>query len=452
MPDPQSPQPARVLGTLDAACVVIGAIIGVGIFRQPSAAAAAAGDATLTLAAWALAGGIALCGALVFAELGARFNSSGAQYGILRDAYGPMPAFLFVFCNATAIQAGAIGVIAVICAENLGFAFGRGAPEGLTLLGIAVVLILGVTAANMIGVRWGSRIQNFTVFCKVLTLMAVAALAAIAAPAVALAPVAAPKTGSAAVVGVLAALVPALFSYGGWQQALWISGEVREPRRTLPRAIIGGVVLVVAAYVLANWAYLRLLGHAGVVHSSSVAADAVGTVFPGWGPRAVGAAVAISAFGVLNAQLLAGPRLIYGMARDGRFFEVFGRLSGRNASPVAAILLLTFMALVLLGLARVTPGDIVGKLTDGVVFVDTVFFALTGVALMIFRRRESDLERAEARFRIPLYPVVPLLFIVGEFGVLAGALVPESARTPALFGLGWIGVAALMYVVRFRGK
>lgn len=448
MAHPQEPQPARVLGTFDAMSVVIGAIIGVGIFRQPSAAAAAAGDGTLTLVAWAAAGAIALCGALVFAELGARYHANGAQYEILRDAYGPFPAFLFVFCNATAIQAGAIGVIAVICAENIGVAVAGRAPEGSTLLAVGSLLIAGVALANAAGVRWGSRIQNLTVVCKVLTLAGVIGLAAFGAPAQEAEPAMPPHPG--AWKGVLGALVPALFAYGGWQHALWISGEVREPARTLPRAIIGGVVVVVAAYVLANWAYLRLLGHQGLVASTAVAADAVGRVVPGWGPRAVGAAVAVSAFGVLNAQLLSGPRLIYGMARDGRFFEAFGRLRGASRTPVAAILLLVGMALALLGLARVTPGGVIDKLTTGVVFIDTVFFALTGVALMIFRRREGGLERAGARFRIPLYPVVPLLFIVGEFGVLAGALVPENARTSALFGLGWIGVAAAVYAARFR--
>jgi len=449
MPEPHPPAPARILGTFSAGCIVVGAIIGVGIFRQPSDVAAAAGTATLTLVAWGVAGLIAMCGALVFAELGTRYHSNGAQYEILRDAFGPLPGFLFVFCNATLIQGGAIGVIAVICAENLGVAAGRGALQEPYSLGIAVLLIGGVAAANLVGVRWGARIQNVTVVCKVLTLLTVIAIAALApnAPkAVGVSPI----SGPGGVTGLLGALVPALFAYGGWQHALWISGEVREPRRTLPRAIIGGVLIVVAAYVLANWAYLRLLGHAGLVGSRSVAADAVGAVFPAWGSRAVGAAVAVSAFGVLNAQLLSGPRLVYGMARDGRFFRVFARLRGASATPVAAVLLLTGMAFVLLVLARVTPGSIMNKLTTGVVFADTVFFALTGVALMVFRARRENAERAEPGFRVPLYPLIPLMFVIGELGVLAGALWPVKERIAALFGLAWIGFAAVLYTVRFR--
>ncbi len=450
MPEPEAQKPARILGTFSAASVVIGAIIGVGIFRQPSDAAAAAGTATLTLVAWGAAGFIALCGALVFAELGTKYNSNGAQYEILRDAFGPLSGFLFVFCNATLIQGGAIGIIAVICAEYLTIAVGHPLHEPF-ILAPALLLILGVTAANLLGARAGSRIQNVTVVSKVLTLFAVIGIAAFA-PASARPVPGAPAPGSPGALGVFAALVPALFSYGGWQHALWISGEVRDPRRTLPRAIVAGVALVVLVYVLANWAYLHLLGHAGLVGSSSVAADAVGKVFPVWGARVVAGAVAISAFGVLNAQLLSGPRLVYGMARDGRFFEVFGRLHGKSATPVAAILLLTGMSIVLIVLARVTPGPIMSKLTNGVVFPDTVFFALTGVALMIFRARDGSTARVEGEFRTPLYPVVPLLFVLGEFGVLAGALVPAKDREAALFSLGWIALAAVLYFVRFRAK
>ena len=175
---PPAATPARVLGPLDATCVVIGAIIGVGIFFNPSKIAALTGSGTLMLAAWALAGVIAMCGALTFAELGARCHAPGAQYEILRDAYGRFPAFLFVFCNATAIQPGAIGIIAIICAQNLAVAAGQPPLAPQPLLALAILLIVALTAANIIGVRWGSRIQNLTVYCKVLTLCTIAVLAA----------------------------------------------------------------------------------------------------------------------------------------------------------------------------------------------------------------------------------------------------------------------------------
>lgn len=463
MPTPENrppDQPARVLGPIDATCIVIGAIIGVGIFFTPSRIAALTGSGTLALVAWAVAGGIALCGALAFAELGSKYHASGAQYEILRDSYGPLPAFLFVFCNATAIQAGATGIIAVVCVRNLAPALGQAEPVGWPLIGIAAVLILALIAANIVGVRWGSRIQNFTVYAKVLTLLTVAGLAVFAAPhgaqsAVNHDPAAGVKLG--AVSAILAALVPAFFSYGGWQHALWISGEVREPARNLPRAIVGGVVLVIAVYLLANWAYLRLLGTQGVAGSTALAADAVATVWPEIGRRLVGAAVALSAFGVLNAQLLSGPRLVYGMAHDGRFFRIFGRLSPRFGTPVAAITLIGGMGI---GLLAFAGPDGVDKLLTGAVFIDGVFFALTGAALFVLRAKAKaqgptpgfDAGVAERGFRVPGYPVIPALFVLGEFGVVVGAYLDPAVRQAALIGVAWIAVGVGLYLWRFRRR
>lgn len=436
-----------MLGPIDATSVVVGAIVGVGIFFTPSKVAALTGTPGLALAAWGIAGCIALCGALTFAELGGHYHASGAQYEILRDAYGPFPAFLFVFCNATAIQGGSIGIIALICAFNLLGAVGRGPSSGFAepwVMVLAVALILALMVANALGVRWGSRIQNFTVSAKLLALLAVVGLAAIAVPAAPAAPAAAaPALGVSS--ALLAALVPCLFSYGGWQQALWISGEVKEPHKNLPRSILGGVLIVVAVYLLANWAFLRLLGAPAVASSKALAADAVAVVLPGLGRRLVAAAVAVSAFGVLNAQLLTGPRLVYGMACDGRFFTPFARLSTRFGTPLAAIALLGLTALALLLAAG--PGGI-DRLLNGLVFIDGVFFALTGAALLVLRRRGL----AGGSFRVPGYPVIPILFVLGELGVVAGAYLDPSVRGAAFIGLAWIAAAALLYALRFRGR
>lgn len=443
MPD-SAPSPSRVLGPIDAACVVIGAIVGVGIFFTPSRVAFLAGSPNLAMITWAIAGLIALCGALTFAELGGRFTGAGAQYQILRDAYGPLPAFLFVFCNATAIQAGAIGIIAVICARNLAVAAGAPALNAPAQLITSAALIAAVTIANIVGVRWGSRIQNLTVLSKVLTLIVITALALFLAPK---SPAPAPPEPihpTNPVLAVLAALVPTLFSFGGWQHALWISGEVRDPQRNLPRAILGGTLLVIAIYLLANWAYLHLLGYQGVATSKALAADAVAAVFPSFGGRVIAGAVAISAFGVLNAQLLSGPRLLQSMAADGRFFPAFSRLHARFHTPTSAIFLLSIMALVLLTAAGF---DGVDKLLTGAVFIDGVFFALTGAALIILRRRAPAPAGA---FRVPLYPIIPLIFVVGELGVVAGSYVDPKTLIAAQASVAWIVGAALLYLVRFR--
>lgn len=441
----------RVLGPIDATCIVVGAIIGVGIFFTPSQVAEIAGSGRVALLAWAVGGAIALAGALTFAELGGLYPRTGGQYEILRDAYGPLPGFLYVFCNATAIQAGAIAIIAMVCSKHLAGALGKEITGTVHLISISSILIVGLTMANAAGVRWGARIQNLTVLAKVATLLVVTLLAASAEPA-AFETAAEATEGGAESPGlvrlIFMALVPAFFAFGGWQHALWIAGEVRQPRRNVPLSIVGGVIVVVIAYLLVNWAYLRLLGYEGVTGSTSLAADAVARVWPGTGRQIVAAAVAISAFGVLNAQLLAGPRLIHGMALDGRFFSLFARVSARFGTPLPAILLLgsTSIALLVAALAA-KEQQALGLLLTGVVFIDGVFFAMTGCALIILRRKRPDADRP---VRVPGYPFVPLLFVLGEVGIVLGAYLEPEARKAAIIGAVWIVVAAVFFFAFFR--
>lgn len=458
----------RVLGPVSATCIVVGAIVGVGIFFTPSQVARIAGSGSLALWTWAAGGLVALLGALTFAELGGMYGRTGGQYEVLRDAYGPFVAFSFVFCNSTAILSGAAAIIAIVCAENLVVLVTGSLPaQGMTLL--PALLVVGLAAANVLGVRWGAGVQNVTVFAKVAVLFLVAALALFAstepaatagtsAPQAALegvsqaAPEAAPPTVPSGATSrhwlalVFTGLVPALFSFGGWQHILWIGGEVREPRRNVPLATILGVAIVVVVYLVANAAYLRLLGHGGVAASRALAADAVSVVWPGAGKRFIAGAVAFSAFGVLNAQLLSGPRLLCGMARDGRFFRVFGDVHPRFRTPAPAIALVAVLGLALLFAAG---KEGVGKLLTGVVLVDAVFFCFTGAALLVLRRRRPGADRP---VRVPLYPAVPLLFVLLECAIVYGAFQDRDTRGAAWIGLVWIAGAAVVYALFFRNR
>ncbi len=453
----------RVLGLGDAAAVVIGAIIGVGIFFTPSRVAALAGSTDRALAAWAVGALIALLGALTFAELGALYPRTGGQYEILRDAFGPATAFVFVVCNATAVQAGGIAIIALVTARHVGSALGiaaGGKGSGSGLLIPSLVLIALLAMFNVLGVRWGARIQNATVAAKLLTLLFLTALAVVVPPLASAAVPPAGGAGAGAAAGaahaslalLLAAVVPTLFAFGGWQQALWVGGEVKNPARNLPAAILGGVAVVAAVYLSACWAYFRLLGFAGVASSTALAADAVARSFPEWGSRAIAGAVALSALGVLNAQFLSGPRLLYAMARDGRFFAPVGRASA-NGTPAVAIVLLAVMSALLL----IAGGeDAISKILTGVVFVDGVFFALTGASLLVLRRRQSsrtaDATEGPPPSRIPGHPLVPLLFVLGETAVVIGAYVDPEVRHAAGLGAAWIAGSLLLYLVRFRKR
>ena len=435
----------RELSAVDATAVVIGAIVGVGIFFTPSRVAALAGNAEMAMWTWALGGLIALLGALTFAELGAMVPRAGGQYELLRDAYGSALGFVYVVCNATATQAGAIGVIALVCVDNLAVVL-TGVVLGPTLtLVCAIGLTVGIAAANAAGVRWGARIQNFTVVAKLLTLLAVAAVALLARPEPTEALVHA-RAPMHPVVAIAAAAVPVLFAFGGWQQVLWMGGEVRDPERSMPISILVGVGIVVAVYLLANWAYFALLGHAGVAQSETLAADAVAVVFGGPGRRAIAGAVAISALGVLNAQLLTGPRLLYALARDGRLWPVLGRVHARTGSPTPAILVLASASIVLLLAAG---ADGVDRLLTGVVLIDGLFFGLTGLASLVLVRRHPHESRP---VRMPGFPLVPALFGLAELGIVVGAWLDPKVRGAAALAAIWIAASLVLYLVRFRKR
>ena len=439
----------RVLGPFDATCIVIGAVVGVGIFFTPSSVARTAGTMNLAMAAWIVAGVIGVCGSLCFAELGGIYHRSAGQYEVLRDAYGPMAGFACVFCNATAILSGAAAVVSYICATNLNIAIWGVEPSDSTRLACGATLIGLLLLINLLGVVWGSAIQNISVTAKILTLLAVAGVAYFAGP---------PNTDAVTTVTqnessgmlprLMMALVPAIFSYGGWQQGLWIAGEIKNPGRNLPRAIIGGMAIVTIVYLLANWAYFKLLGYSGVAGSNALAADAVARQWPNVGRRVIAGAVALSAFGIMNSQLLNGPRLVYGMARDGRFFSVFGRVSKRFATPYAAIFLIGSLALILMFAASIYPRAI-DQLLTGVVAVDGIFFLLTGIAIFVLRRQPWTARRS---FSVPLYPLTPIVFVLFESAVVAGSFFDPEVRKASLLGLAWVAASIVIYLMFFRGN
>lgn len=443
----------RVLGRFDATCIVIGAIVGVGIFFTPSQVARIAGSGNLAMLTWLIGGGIALLGALACAELGGMYRGTAAHYSILRDSYGSLPSFVFATTTALVTVPGSLAIIALICAHNLVIAVtGHELPDDAVLRSphLAALLILALTAANGCGVRFGAGIQNLTVVAKIGALVLVAILAAGMGGEAIGGPVVPPSDGPgrSVVVVVFAALVPAFFAYGGWVQLLWMSGEVRDAERIVPRAITFGVVIVVLIYLLTNWAFLRLLGPTGTASSGAVAADAVGVAWPALGKQVAAGAVAVSAFGVLNTGLLTCPRLMQGMAARGQFLAVFARIAPRSRTPLTAIILIGVMSLVLL-LAASFDQRPVELLTTGVVFIDALFAALTGAAVLVLRHRAPDLPRP---VRVPLYPWVPILFVLGEIGIVCGAYADATTRRASVVGLIWLAFAAAWWALHFRHK
>jgi APA family basic amino acid/polyamine antiporter len=426
--------------------LVVGGIIGSGIFLNPAVVARRTGSATLTLAVWGFGAVIALLGAAVFAELGRRRPQAGGGYAYLRDAFGPLPAFLYGWALLLVISSGAIAAVAMTFA---GYAAALiGAPESAQQpLALGAVALL--TVVNIVGVAPGAVTQNvFTVLklAALAVLLAAGLLAPVDATSVAaVAPPPPPPADAPGLVRVIGtALVPVLFAYGGWQQTNFVAEELEAPERTLPKALAWGVAIVVVVYLLANVAYLRALGLAGLASSSAPAADTIARVAGPAGRTIVAAGIAASTFGFLDLVILVSPRVYQAMARDGLFFASFARLHPRWRTPVAAIVAQGAWAAALLIVGSY------GQLLDYVTFADWIFFGLTAASLIVLRRRDAAAGIPEHGFRAPLYPWSVGAFVLAAAYVVAGAIAsnpPNAVRGTLLLLLG---VPAFAYWRRAR--
>jgi APA family basic amino acid/polyamine antiporter len=413
---------AQALGLFDASMVVIGGIVGAGIFINPYIVAQRLDSAALVLGAWAAGGAIALVGALAYAELGALFPKAGGQYVYLRAAYHPLVAFLYGWGLLLMVEGGAVAAVAITFAEYAnrlaGGALGAGAG-GVGVRATACAAIALVSAVNYVGVRPGSRLLNVFVVLKVaaLAVLIVAGLASAGSPADAAAP-AAGSAGTALAFG--AALIPILFSYGGWQSVNWVAEEVRDPTRTLPLGLLLGTAAVVLVYVSVNVAYLRALGLAGLAATTTPAADAARYWFGNAGDWFVTLAITISTFGFLNLCVLAPTRVYYAMAADGVFFPAVARLHPRYRTPSLAIVLQSAWAVVL------ALSGTYAQLLDYVVFADWIFFGLTVGAVIVLRRTMPDAPRP---FRMWGYPLTPALFVAVAASVVASVVRVSPAQS-----------------------
>jgi len=425
----------RRLGTFDATMVVVGAIIGAGIFLNPAIVAQRVGTPGMILLAWALGGAIALLGAFCFAELGSRIPKAGGGYVYLRDAYGPLPGFLYGWTQLLVINTGGIAAVAITFASYTVDAAGAGDVWIKPLAVGAIVLLSGVNAA---GVRFGVWIQN------VFTILKLAALALLVAAGVWLwvrgqgggsaAGTIAPTDGSS-VLTMGTALVPVLFAYGGWQFANNIAEEITEPEKRIPRALIVGVTIVVVVYVLANLAYVLALGPAGLAASTAPAAEALRIAAGNLGGLAIAIGVAFSTFGILNIFILAAPRIYQAMAADGLFFESVARLNPRTRTPNVGIWIQAVWAVIL------TLSGTFAQLLDWVVFGDWIFFGLIVTTVFVFRKRNSS----PAPFAAPAYPFLPGLFVAAAGFVVFSSIVsnPRNAVYGTLLILA--GVPAFLF-------
>ncbi len=437
--------------------LVIGAIIGSGIFINPYIVAQRLPSAPLVLAAWIAGGCVALIGALVYAELGALFPRVGGQYAYLRDAYHPLAGFLYGWGLLAVIESGAVAAVAITFAQYTLRLVGR-SDVGPVPLAIAAIVVL--SAVNYLGVKPGSRLLNVFVVLKMAALVFLigAAFFVVGAPA---GPAAAPSAPPPALPPVRlalafgASLIPIFFAYGGWQNLNYVAEEMRNPRRDMPLSLLAGTAAVVAVYVLINVVYLRVLGHAGLAATATPAADAVSALFGHGGDRFIAAAIAISTFGFLDLAILAPTRVYYAMAADGLFLPAMARLHPRYGTPSLAIVLqsawsvvlalpLNWAALLFHGSLRWEQAGAYAKLLDYVVFADWIFFGLTAASLFVFRRRVPTASRRGV-FVMPGYPLLPALFVAVGIAVVFSVVSssPEQAARGAL--LLALGIPVFFY-------
>jgi APA family basic amino acid/polyamine antiporter len=425
------PQLRKELTLYGLTMVAIGSCVGSGIFLTPSQIAAQLPSPVMILVVWVVGGIIALTGALTFAELGSLFPQAGGVYAYLKEGYGPLFGFLYGWAYLLVIATGAIAALAIAFATYLAYIFPM---SDRAITAVAVLAILTVTVVNIVRVKAAEVFSNVFTGLKLLGIGGLIAVGLVFGSTEPLrAPVAEPAHGNSLAVAFGLAMIGVLWSYGGWQHTSYVAGEAVDARRTVPRAMIIGTVVVVAVYLLTNVAYMLLLPVSEIAASSSVAADAVSTVIP-FGATLIAIAIAISVFGTAGIYTLSAPRIYYAMADDGIFFRKLAEVHPKFRTPVNAIVTQSAWAIALL-LFWGTFEDVITY----VVFVDWVFFALTGMCVFIFRRRLRDAERP---YRTLGYPVTPIIFIVVSALFVVNTLVerPKQAWVGLVFTLVGVGV------------
>jgi APA family basic amino acid/polyamine antiporter len=386
----------------------------------------------LILAVWLAGGAVALAGALCFGELGQRRPRAGGGYVYLRETWGPLPAFLYGWALLLVIASGAIAAIAVTFADYTLALTGLSRRLALPIAIAAIVLVSGV---NYLGVRPGATLQNVFTVLKLLALAVLVGTGLLAG----LPPSAPPPAAAPGAFG--AALVPVLFTYGGWQQTNFIAEEMVNPERDLPRALLLGVGIVVTTYLLANLAYLQVLGPAGLAASTAPAADAMRQVLGPAGGTLISAGIAISTFGFLNLVVLVTPRVFQAMAADGVFFPRLARLHPVHRTPSAAIVLQAAWA------SALALSGSFSQLVDYVAFADWVFFGLTVAALFVYRGRDRAAGRTAppGAFRVPGYPWTPAAFVAAALLVVVSSVLATPRNALVGSGLLVLGVPVFWY-------
>lgn len=432
---------ARQLGLFGTTMAVMGGIIGAGIFINPYLVADRVHTSTLILSAWIAGGVIALLGGFIYAELADHLPVVGGQYAYLREALHPAVAFLYGWVLLLVIQTGGMAAVAVTFANY--FLQLTGWPVGVSV--VAAVALGLLTIINYLGVRAGSRVQSL------MTLIAIAAIGMLeffsflrGGPSqVSWHPVLGQPVSMNLMLTFGTAMTPVLFAYGGWQTTSFLAGEVREPRKTLPRAMVLGVIGVIVVYTSVNYVYVRSLGPAGLAATMTPASSVMRMLLGPRGASLIAAGIAFSAFGYLGQSMLTAPRVYFAMAEDRVFFRGVAWIDPRTRVPVIAILLQGIWAIV------IALTGTYAQVVNYVVAMDSIFFGLTAMCLFFLRRRATAEGAAAMHYRVPGHPWTTLVFIAAEWIVVASTFAHDPRH--ACIGLV-IAIAGLPAYYLWQAK
>lgn len=445
MTSPTTPgnQPTQQLSTFSAIAIIVGIVIGAGIFKTPSMVAGVTGDAGWLIVAWVLGGVISLAGALCYAELATTYPHAGGDYHFLARAFGKPASFLYAWAKATVINTGSIALLAFVFGDYMSKVVNLGAHSTAFW---AIGIVVAMTLINLIGLSAASWVQTCLTVIEVTGLLCVAVAGFVLSGDAPASPALFSSSPSLGMFGL--AMVFVLLTYGGWNEAAYISAEVRGGKRAIVPVIVISIVILTLIYVLFNIAVLAGLGLSGLAGSKAVAADLMGKAFGPWGEKMLGIFVAVSALTSINATMIVGARTNYALGRDWPALRFMGNWHAKRGSPVAAYLVQSILSLALVGLGIWQ--------TDGfevmVEFTAPVFWAflfLVGVSLFVMRVKDPHTERP---FKVPLYPLTPILFCL-TCGYLTYSSVTYAISKGAVYiSLLVMAVGAVALVITHSSK
>ena len=424
---------ARRLGLFDTTMLVMGGIIGSGIFMNPHVVATIVDTPFLILGAWAFGGVVALTGAFIYAELAARRPEVGGQYAYIREAYHPLLAFLFGWGLFLVSNSGGLAAVAMTFARYFIELTGSTLPDW----SIAVTSLLFLTGVNCLGVRTGGTLQSSLMVIKIaaIAFLIICGYLLVSDTKLTLQPIAAQHASFDLLTSFGAAMVPVMFAFGGWQTANFIAGEIREPKKNLPRGLLTGVAGVVVLYIAVNIVCLRTLGADGLAHSLAPASDVMRAALGERGAMIIALGIAISTFGFLSQGILTAPRVYYAMAQDGLFFKSVATLHPRTRVPIVAIILQGLFAII------ITLSGTYEQILSYVVSDDFIFFGLSASCIFVFRAR----DKSRQSFLMPGHPYSTGLFILVCVFVVVNTIYKYPINTLVGIGILLTGIPVYYY-------